>query len=36
MNFVIHIAKLLKDKGEIEEAFAFVAYYDEWRKYIKE
>jgi len=35
-KLMVHIAKSLKDKGEMDEAFAFVAYYDKWRKYLKQ
>lgn len=35
-KLMVHIAKSLKNMGEIDEAFAFVAYYDKWRKYLKE
>jgi hypothetical protein len=33
---MVHIAKSLKEKGEMDGAFAFVAYYDKWRKYLEE
>ena len=33
---MVHIAKILKDMGYLERADAFVAYYDEWRGYLKD
>ncbi|MFC2091175.1 hypothetical protein ACFLTD_00190 [Elusimicrobiota bacterium] len=31
---MVHIAKYLKEKGYLEKAYAFIAYYDEWRDYL--
>ncbi len=32
---MVHIAKKLRDSGYLKKAYAFVAYYDEWRDYLE-
>ncbi len=34
-KMIVHIAKALKNAGHLTQANAFVAYYDEWRDYLK-
>lgn len=34
-QYLAHIAKSLEDQGEIEELFAYTAYYDHWRDYLQ-
>jgi len=32
---MVHIAKFLNDAGHLKQAYAFIAYYDEWRNYLE-
>jgi CDP-glycerol glycerophosphotransferase (TagB/SpsB family) len=34
-KLMVHLAQMLKRQGELDEALAFVAYYDQWRDYLE-
>jgi hypothetical protein len=34
-KYLVHIARTLKNMGEADKAYAYVAYYDEWEDYVR-